>query len=214
MKKETFITLLVVLSTGLLIAIVTTSLFLSFAKQYPLLSSFIKFFLLASIGDVIGQKLQSRTWGLPQKIFPKALVWGLIGVAIYIMFKIYPIGVTLLQVDGVLPFSGNTFFFAFFVSVIMNFTFAPTMMAIHRISDTYWNERSRGQDPSFKETVNVIDWGQFYHFTLKRTIPLFWVPAHTITFLLPEEYRIVFAAVLGIILGILLSFTNRHKQTH
>jgi hypothetical protein len=34
---------------------------------------------------------------------------------------------------------------------------------------------------------------------------LFWIPAQTITFLLPEEFRALFAAVLGIVLGVLLA---------
>jgi uncharacterized integral membrane protein len=39
----------------------------------------------------------------------------------------------------------------------------------------------------------------------KKTIPLFWYPAHTITFLLPAGFQVLFAAVLGIVLGVLLS---------
>lgn len=212
MKREWIITFMVILVTGVLIVLATTSMFLSFAKDYPLLSSFIKFFLLASIGDIIGQKLQTKLWKLPNNIALKAIVWGFIGIVIYLMFQVYPSGVTLLQTNKILPFEGNTFFFAFFVSLIMNYTFAPTMMAVHRISDTYLNERALGHHLSFIETVNQIDWGKFFQFTLLRTIPLFWIPAHTITFLLPSEYRIVFAAVLGIVLGILLSFTNRPKK--
>jgi len=211
MKKETQITILVTLATLVLILLATTNTFRSFASNYPLLSSFLKFFILASIGDVIGYKLQHKQWQLPPKILQKATVWGLIGITIYLMFQIYPIGVELLQTNNILPFSTNTFATALFISIIMNYTFAPTMMAVHRISDTYLNERAKGNSLSFKETVNTINWGQFFHFTLLRTIPFFWIPAHTITFLLPVEYRIIFAAVLGIILGLLLSFTNKTK---
>ncbi|MEL7656378.1 MAG: Mpv17/PMP22 family protein, partial [Bacillota bacterium] len=42
-------------------------------------------------------------------------------------------------------------------------------------------------------------------FTIIKTIPLFWIPAHTITFSLPGEYQIVVAAFLSIVLGIFLS---------
>ena len=37
-----------------------------------------------------------------------------------------------------------------------------------------------------------------------KTIPFFWVPAHTITFMLPPEYQIVMAAYLSVALGIIL----------
>jgi hypothetical protein len=49
-----------------------------------------------------------------------------------------------------------------------------------------------------------VQWG----FVFKKTIPLFWYPAHTLTFLLPAEYRILFAALLGIVLGVLLSVAS------
>jgi hypothetical protein len=46
-----------------------------------------------------------------------------------------------------------------------------------------------------------VQWG----FVFKKTIPLFWFPAHTITFLLPAHLQVLFAAVLSIFLGIILS---------
>lgn len=186
-------------------------MFLSFASQYPLMSSFLKFFVLASIGDVIGIRLQSTTWKLPLNAFLKAIVWGGIGVVIYLMFQIYPIGISLLQTNGMLPFSNSEIGTAFLISLLMNCTFAPTMMSFHRITDTYLNERAKGHKLSLKESVNKTDWGAFYSFLLVRTIPLFWIPAHTITFLLPDQYRILFAAILGIVLGLLLSLGQSPK---
>jgi len=44
-----------------------------------------------------------------------------------------------------------------------------------------------------------------WNFIFKRTIPFFWIPAHTITFLLPPEFRVLFAALLGIALGLILA---------
>ena len=202
--------MVMVFTTGMIV-LATRPFFLAFASALPLLASFLKFFVLASIGDVIGQRLQTKEWTIPPKIGYKAIIWGLIGVVIYWMFQIYPYGVYLLQQDGLLPFAGNDIVKAFLISLIMNYTFAPTMMSVHRMTDTYLNERAKGNKRSFVETVNTVDWGTFYKFILFRTIPLFWVPAHTITFLLPSEYRIIFAAVLGIVLGLLLSFSNKTK---
>ena len=59
-----------------------------------------------------------------------------------------------------------------------------------------------------------INWEVQWDFVFKRTIPLFWIPAQTITFLLPEEYRVLFAAFLGVVLGVLLasaSLKNREE---
>lgn len=211
MNKQRWITFGVIILIGGLIFGATSSFFLDVASTYPLLASFIKFFVLASLGDIIGGALQTKRWALPPKLLYKAIVWGIIGIVIYLMFQIYPQGVMYLQEQKVLPFEGLNIATAFFISLIMNLTFAPTMMALHRISDTYLNERARGSIRTFRGTINTIDWGQFYQFTMFKTIPLFWIPAHTITFLLPTEYRIIFAAILGIVLGILLSFTNPKK---
>ena len=48
-------------------------------------------------------------------------------------------------------------------------------------------------------------------FVFKKTIPFFWYPAHTITFLLPGEMRVLFAAILGVVLGVLLAIAARMK---
>jgi hypothetical protein len=53
----------------------------------------------------------------------------------------------------------------------------------------------------FKAVMGRIDWHGFVSFVVLRTIPLFWIPAHTMTFLLPPEFRVLMAAVLSIALG-------------
>jgi len=212
MKKDYVISVGVFIITASLIFIVTRDFFLNFASDYKILGGFIKFFFLASIGDFIALRIKSKEWKIPNYIFMKALIWGLIGISIVLMFVIYPFGVEALQTRNILPFDGNTFFFALFVSVIMNFTFAPTMMAFHRVTDTFLNLRVDNKKVTIKEAIEAVNWSQFINFTIFRSIPLFWIPAHTITFLLPEEYRIVFAAVLGIFLGLILGlFNNRSK---
>ena len=88
----------------------------------------------------------------------------------------------------------------------MNLTFAPTFMAFHRYTDTYIDlsfEGKKNITPS--DVVSRIDWNGFVSFVLLKTIPFFWIPAHTVTFMLPPEYRVLTAAMLSIALGILLS---------
>ena len=51
----------------------------------------------------------------------------------------------------------------------------------------------------------------FVSFVLMKTIPIFWIPAHTITFLLPSEYRVLSAAFLSIALGAILAFAKKKK---
>ena len=53
-----------------------------------------------------------------------------------------------------------------------------------------------------------IIWG----FTILKTVPIFWIPAHTVTFLLPSEYQVITAAALSVALGVILSLGNRNKK--
>lgn len=209
MKKDYSISFIVLVITGLFIFIVTREFFLEFASSYKLLGGFVKFFFLASIGDFIGLRIKSGKWQVPNGIIYKMIIWGIIGVVIVLMFDIFTAGVAKLQMNNVLPWGQYDLAFAFFVSLLMNFTFAPTMMTFHRISDTFI-ERRNEENNDLGSAIDSINFKQFFSFTVLKTIPFFWVPAHTITFLLPAEYRIIFAAILGIFLGLLLGlFKNR-----
>ena len=77
----------------------------------------------------------------------------------------------------------------------MNLSFAPTMMAFHRITDTFIDLKvgNEGEKVTLGQVVKKIDWDGFVSFVLVKTIPIFWIPAHTITFLLPPEYRVLMA---------------------
>jgi len=59
--------------------------------------------------------------------------------------------------------------------------------------------------------LESIDWSRMWNFVFKKTIPFFWIPAHTITFLLPAQYRTAFAALLSVALGILLGIAGKKK---
>jgi len=70
----------------------------------------------------------------------------------------------------------------------------------------------RGGAPvAVSEVIGRIDWRGFVSFVLFRTIPLFWIPAHTITFLLPPHYRVLMAALLSLALGGILAFAKRRR---
>jgi hypothetical protein len=64
----------------------------------------------------------------------------------------------------------------------------------------------------FRKYFMELDWSTQWNFVFKRTIPLFWIPAHTLNFMLPEEYRVLFAAILSVALGILLSVASLYKK--
>ena len=88
----------------------------------------------------------------------------------------------------------------------MNLCFGPVFMAFHKCTDKYLELRASGvSKPGLKGVIESIDWHGFVSFTLFKTIPLFWIPAHTLTFMLPAEYQVTAAAALSIALGLILS---------
>jgi len=86
-------------------------------------------------------------------------------------------------------------------------------MTLHKITDTHI-EQHQGSLKAFLHPIRIgsiithLNWNVQWNFVIKRTIPLFWIPAHTITFLLPEHFQVLFAALLGIALGLILSIAS------
>ncbi len=182
--------------------------FFGFTDRHYLLGGFIKFFLFATFGDLISRRIRHGDWRVPGLIY-KALAWGILGIFIVIAFRIFTAGIAGLQETGVLPGAGVTFLFAFFTSLFMNLFFAPAMMLVHRVSDQFIDMRVKNTGKSLREAVMTIDYPAFVGM-LAKTIPLFWIPAHTITFLLEERYRAFFASLLGVMLGLLLNLFKKN----
>ena len=93
----------------------------------------------------------------------------------------------------------------------MNTSFGPVFMVLHKHTDTYLDLRyeTKGAKVSIKDICSRIDYFAYGKNVLWGTIPTFWLPAHTVTFLLPGEFRVIFAALLSICLGILLSLKSK-----
>lgn len=197
---------------GILAIPASREVFITVSGQHHYIMGFIKFCFLSTVGDIIGIRLKTKAWGMPKGVVPKAIVWGLLGVCITLMFQIFGGGVTVSMDTAYLPATDSKILYAILVSAIMNFTFAPTFMAFHRITDTLIDMKCDGAaDTSLKAIVSSIDWHGFVSFVVLKTIPFFWVPAHTLTFLVPGEYRVVLAASLSIALGIILALANKAK---
>ena len=184
--------------------------FKGLSTGHPYIMGFVKFGLLATAGEVFAMMIRRKGWAAPYYIGWRILIWGLIGVAITFMMKTYSLGVAGLMDARLLPGKGEGFWSrllkAFYTAAVMNLTFGPTFMATHKCTDKYLELRHCGvKKPGLKGVVNGVDWHGFVGFTLFKTIPLFWIPAHTLTFMLPAEYQVMMAAALSIALGIILS---------
>jgi hypothetical protein len=192
----------------------TNKIFVSLTTAHPFLMGFLKFSILATMGELLALRLSSGAWKRPLGLAAKMFVWGLIGVTVTFMFSFFSAGVAAMLEKGILPFGSGAvqiFMIAFYTSLIMNLTFGPVFMAAHRLSDTYIDMRAVGSNPSGAEVVAAINWADFINFVVAKTIPFWWIPVHTLTFLLPGEYRVLAAAYLSIVLGVILVYARGRK---
>ena len=186
-------------------------------KAHPYAMGFLKFALLASLGEVLAIRVVSGGWRLPAGPAWRAVVWGLLGAALALLFPVYAAGVPAAIGAGLLPVLpgavGAKVATAFWISTVMNLSWGVALMLLHRLTDT-WLDLAEGRlacVPSVgaAAVAAAIDWKGFVGFVILKTIPLFWIPAHTVTFLLPPELRVLFAAFLSLALGAILAFAKR-----
>ena len=215
LKKNDFVWLLTLFAiVGFLLYPSTHSLFILLNKAHPYLMGIIKFSILATMGELLALRLTSGDWKKPTGLIYRAIIWGFLGMVFVLVFDLFFGGVANSTRNGLLPNYGNLGG-AFFTSLLMNFLFGPTFMAFHRITDTYIDLGEGNLKKIFSisliDVIKAIDWYGFISFVVLKTVPFFWVPAHTITFLLPAEYRVLAAAFLSIALGAILAFAKRRN---
>ena len=191
---------------------------------HPFLLAFGKFALLATAGEALGWRIRQGSYP-PQSfgLLPRAVVWGILGVGIAAAMKLYAFGAPrLMEVvgfDGSVVAMGAGFSWlklanAFAISLCMNLTFAPIFMTCHKITDTHimaqgGSMKALWRPLPFGRYLAGINWEVQWGFVFKKTIPLFWIPAHTLTFMLPPQWQVLFAAFLGLALGVLLAVAAR-----
>lgn len=229
MKKHDFIfiSLFVLLFSPFFVSEDLYHYYKEFNQLHSLIASFFKFAILATLGELIG--LRIKTGNYFQKgfgVLPRAIVWGFLGITIKIAFVIFAIGTPAflesIGFEGIKQAMSNPITFqkvgiSFSISIAMNLVYAPVMMTLHKVTDTHILN-NHGTLKGFFTPIKFgaifsnLDWNTQWNFTFKKMIPFFWIPAHTITFLLPVNFQVLFAALLGIALGILLAFANLNKK--
>ncbi len=194
--------------------------YLACNASHPYLMALLKFGILSTAGEVIGLRIKTGRYNEPGfGILPHAVVWGFLGVWIAAMMKTLSIGVPAVAesfgIEGVAAamkgeLTPLKFIGALLISLTMNTTFAPVFMTLHKITDTHilnngGSLRALVRPIPMRRIISSLNWEVQWGFVFKKTIPFFWIPAHTITFLLAPQYQVLFAALLGVMLGILLS---------
>jgi hypothetical protein len=125
------------------------------------------------------------------------IVWGLVFAGLAAFIAIPATRALFIQATNAQPFLMGFIKFAILASM-------GEFLAIRIVKGHF-------ERPSLKDIVGRIDWAGFIGFVVGKTIPLFWIPAHTLTFMLPGEYRVLIAAFLSIALGAILSLAKARK---
>ncbi|QGY40276.1 hypothetical protein GM415_09110 [Pseudodesulfovibrio cashew] len=195
-----------------------------FSVAHPFIMSFMKFAVLCTLGETLGLRITDKRYVRPGfGLAPRFLVWGFIGIVIHVAFVIFATGTPL--VLGQLfsmdltaePSFGTQLGIAFSISTLNNLLFAPLFMIAHGVANMHISETGGSfgrffSAPDISGLLRQMNWDQLWGFVFKKTIPFFWIPAHTITFMLPPEARVLFAAALGVVLGIVLALASLKQR--
>jgi len=199
------------------------SFYTTFNKEHGIITAFIKFAILATFGETLGLRIKEGVYNRKGfGLLPRAVIWGFLGITIKVAFVIFAKGtpvfleyVGLENASKLLSgeLSLSKILVASSISFAMNIVYAPVMMTFHKITDTHiiangGNINCIFKKINFAENFKKINWDIQWGFVFKKTIPFFWIPAHTITFLMPAEFRVLFAALLGIALGLILAVAS------
>lgn len=230
MKKSDilFIIAVAVLLTPFFVSDAVFGTYKNANATHPYVMAFVKFMLLSSVGEMLGLRIKEGVYTYKgYGMLPRAIVWGFLGVLIAFAMNIFKAGTpVLLQSLGINDaclamqgeFTWTKLLGAFCISTAMNTFFAPMFMTVHKVTDTHilacgGKLKALVTPIEFGKILSEINWKVQWGFVFKKTLPLFWIPAHTITFLLPGEYQVLFAASLSIVLGVLLSVAAAMSRT-
>lgn len=199
----------------------------TFNADHAMIMAFLKFAILSTLGEMLGSRISTGKYTSPTfGVLPRMVVWGVLGMAISMAMTVFSNGIPAFitamggaslvadfAADGI---TWGKFVVALAISVMMNTFFAPVFMTFHKITDAHIAECGGSLKAiitpiPMQRLIKNINWDVQWGFIFKKTIPLFWYPAHTITFMLPGELRVLFAALLGVALGVILAIGLKKK---
>ena len=169
--------------------------YVELVKAYPLYTAMLQFAVLGTFGDVISKWMQQGRVFMPYKaqiLILKMLEWAFLAITIKYAFVGFQGFVDSLVSHQLLPELG-LFGRAFAVSVAMNLQFGLLLVMLHRFLDNLIAQQSNWKN---------IDKGMW-------SLIWFWIPAHTVTFMLDKPYQIGLAAIWRVVLGLFLGYYNK-----
>lgn len=171
--------------------------YLDFVRGYPFLSAIIQFAILGTLGEIVATKISGKVKLRGIELLYKVLIWAFLAIPIKIAFIGFEGFVAALILHGLLPErAASGFFNALSRSVSMNLQFGPFLVILHRALDNLFTGKSNWSN--LDKSLYSLLW--------------FWIPAHTLTFILPREYQIGMAALWSFSLGLILSYFAKSRK--
>jgi len=175
--------------------------YIAIVKAHPILSAIVQFAILGTFGEVVSKWVVNKKVYWPftvKQTLWKMVVWSILAVTIKYAFAGFKGYVHALLEHDLLPkvVESNRFLKAFTLSAFTNIQFGVFMVVFHRILDNIIVKEKNWK--GLEKGMFCMIW--------------FWIPAHTITFMLPTNLQIGLAAIWSVALGILLGFFNKPKN--
>ena len=149
MKKQDFLFVftLIVIFLPFFVSDALYDWYKSFNAAHGMIMSFVKFGVLATLGEILGLRISSGVYNRKGfGVLPRAVVWGLLGMGINMAMIVFSKGVPQFMeymgmenassiING--EFCLDKLWVALAISVTMNTIFAPVFMTFHKITDTH-----------------------------------------------------------------------------
>jgi hypothetical protein len=183
--------------------------FIAATMAHPFLMGFAKVACLATYGECLKMRLAKGEWSIEAPVM-RFIVWGLFGIWFAFAFPYASAGVTAL-IEKRLWLNGSKIWLAFSKSLWINILggYAFSMMLVHQYLNACIDVRRLISLTEFAETMSGRKAATTWYRYIPLTILFFWLPAHTVTFLLPPVYYVLMAAVLSLALGFFLTVMQR-----
>ncbi|OGS09023.1 MAG: hypothetical protein A2270_04330 [Elusimicrobia bacterium RIFOXYA12_FULL_51_18] len=172
--------------------------YIGLVTAYPISTAMVQFAVLGTLGDMVSKWLIARRLFMPfspRMTALKMLEWAVLAICIKYAFVGFNGFIDGLAGHGMTPELGRLGR-ALAISVSMNLQFGPFLVIAHRLLDNAIVRKSNW--------VN-LDKGML-------SLLWFWIPAHTVTFILPKPFQIGLAAIWSTTLGLILGFYNRRES--
>ncbi len=174
--------------------------YLELVKAHPILTAVVQFAILGTLGEIVSKWIVQKSFKYPFSFLLtlwKMVVWSILGVLIkYAFVGINGFVRELIYHDPhpMLPYmEEGKIAYAFTISVLLNLQFGLFLVIFHRVLDNL--------------VIKAKNWKNLDKGML--SLLWFWIPAHTVTFSLPPDYRIGLAALWSVALGFILGIFNR-----